>query len=316
VTHLPRIARLLLLSLAVPGTAWSWGCHGHEIVAYLAYRHLSPAARAGVTDLIGDPASVVHVRRYCSVTGLLPLADVSSWADDVRADLPDTAPWHFIDIPRGTPSGASPARFCPRAGCVTTAITRQLAVLEDAHQPEQRRAEALMYVVHFVGDVHQPLHCTTNDDRGGNCVPVDFFGTRTRPDPRSPHGDWTPNLHAVWDSALLDRAMGSRSPEQYADLLDRQLAGQLAGWQHGTPADWATESHRVADAVVYAKLPTPLPIQSGDVTRCDQHRVSDHWRGFDEELGRPYYDAVRPALDEQLAKAGARLAMLLNGVWP
>jgi hypothetical protein len=173
-----------------------------------------------------------------------------------------------------------------------------------------------MYVAHFVGDVHQPLHCTTNHDRGGNCVPVDFFGRQTRPNPRSPHGDWTPNLHAVWDTQILVKAMGSRGVEHYANTLDRQFASQLHAWQRGTPADWATESYRVADAVVYGKLPTALPIESGDVAHCDQNHVSGHWHGFDERLAQPYYDAARPALDQQLAKAGARLAMLLNRIWP
>lgn len=312
---LARMAFALTLALLVPSPAWSWGCHGHEVVAYLAYRHLSPAAKAGVTDLIGHPASVVHVHRNCTVTGLLALANISSWADDMRAEAPSTAPWHFIDIPRGTPASASPTHFCRAAGCVTTAIKKQLALLEDPHQPKQQRAEALMYVVHFVGDVHQPLHCTTNDDRGGNCVPVDFFGTHTRPDTRSQHGDWTPNLHAVWDSLILDRAMGSHGVEHYANVLDQEFSGQLAGWQHGTPIDWAKESNRVGDTVVYAKLPTALPVEAGAVARCDQNHISDHWHGFGEALGQPYYDAVRPALDEQLAKAGARLAMLLNRVW-
>jgi hypothetical protein len=306
---------VLAATLAAASPAWPWGCQGHEIVAYVAYRHLSPAAKAGVQSLIGRPASVIHVKRNCAVTELLALANVSSWADDIRAEEPSTAPWHFLDIPRGTRSSTDPARFCPAAGCVTRAITTQLARLEDTSLSKQQRAEALMYVVHFVGDVHQPLHCTTNHDRGGNCVPVDFFGERAHPDPWSRHGDWTPNLHAVWDSRIIDRALGSHGVERYADALDHEFAGKLSAWQRGTPADWAMESHRVADDVVYAKLPVALPVEAGDVARCDQNHISDHWHGFDEQLAQPYYDAVRPALDEQLAKAGARLAMLLNRVW-
>lgn len=310
-----RVVSSVLLVVTIASPARPWGCHGHEIVAYVAYRHLSPAAKAGVKDLIGRPASVVHVKRACHVTGLLALANVSSWADDVRAELPSTASWHFIDIPRGTASSADPAHFCPVAGCVTSAITTQLARLKDTSLPKQQRAEALMYLVHFVGDVHQPLHCATNDDRGGNCVPVDFFGTHTRPDPRSQHGDWTPNLHAVWDTKIIDKAMGSQGVEHYANELDREFASKLAGWQRGTPAGWAMETHRVADTVAYGKLPTALPTEPGDVARCDQNHISDHWHGFDERLAQSYYDAARPALDEQLAKAGARLAMLLNHVW-
>jgi len=306
---------VLAATLAAASPARPWGCQGHAIVAYVADRHLSPAAKAGVQSLIGSQAPLRHMRRYCPMTGLA-LANVSTWADDIRVEEPTTAPWHFLDIPRGTGSSVDPARFCPAEGCVTRAITAQVARLEDTRLPEEQRTEALMYLVHFVGDVHQPLHCTTNHDRGGNCVPVDFFDERTHPNTRSRHGDWMPNLHAVWDSKIIDRAVGSQGVAHYADALEHQFGAKIGTWQRGTPADWAMESHRVADDVVYARLPVALPVEAGDVAHCDQNRTADHWHGFDERLAQPYYDAVRPALDEQLAKAGARLAMLLNRVWP
>jgi len=173
-----------------------------------------------------------------------------------------------------------------------------------------------MYVVHFVGDVHQPLHCTTNRDRGGNCVPVDFFGQQARPDPRSRHGDWRPNLHSVWDVDLVRRAMGGATVADYAHALDSRFADRFASWQHGTPVAWAKESNRLADQVVYGKLPTSLPIEAGEVGRCDEDHMSDHWRSFHERLGQTYADAAIPVVEEQLAKAGARLAMILNDVWP
>jgi hypothetical protein len=307
------LAMVSLLPAASP--AWPWGCEGHEVVAYFANQHLSAAAKAGVEGLIGKPTSVIKVSRFCSVQGLIPIANVSSWADDIRGSRKNTAGWHFLDIPRGTPPSTDVTQFCPQEGCVTKAITEQLAILKDPHQPSQARAEALMFIIHFVGDVHQPLHCTTNDDRGGNCVPVDFFGTHTRLDTGSTHGDWKPNLHGVWDTNILVKAMGGSGPEVYANSLGTQFASKIAGWQTGTPSDWAMESHQAADGIVYAKLPVALPTEAGDVARCDENHISDHWRGFGEHLAEPYYDAVRPLVDEQLAKAGARLAMVLNGVW-
>ncbi len=297
-------------------TAWPWGCDGHEVVAALAERHLHPPAVRGVAALIGNPSAVIFVDRMCPVTGLSPLANVSTWADDVRSVVPTTGPWHFLDIPRGTPAGSDVTRFCPTEGCVTSAIAQQLKVLEDTTRTTQERANALMYLVHFVGDVHQPLHCTTNRDRGGNCVPVDFFGKQTGPDPRSRHGDWRPNLHSVWDTDLVRTAMAGASVVRYAEVLDTRFADRFSSWQHGTPIDWAKESNQIADEVVYGKLPTPLPIESGDVRRCDEGQIAEHWREFDERLGRPYADAAVPVIEQQLAKAGARLAMMLNDVWP
>src|SRR5262249_45138502 len=90
-----------LLGLAVR-PAWPWGCDGHAIVPPIAPRHLSRAAAQGVSVLIGNPSAVIFAPRACNVAGLPPLANVSTWADDVRSVVPTTAPWHFLDIPRGT----------------------------------------------------------------------------------------------------------------------------------------------------------------------------------------------------------------------
>ena len=110
--------------------------------------------------------------------------------------------------------------------------------------------------------------------------------------------------------------MAGASVVRYAEVLDGRFADRISSWQHGTPGDWARESNQIADEVVYGKLPTPLPIESGDVRRCDEGQIAEHWREFDERLGQPYADAALPVVEQQLAKAGARLAMMLNDVWP
>jgi hypothetical protein len=110
--------------------------------------------------------------------------------------------------------------------------------------------------------------------------------------------------------------MGGASVVRYAEVLDGRFADRFASWQHGTPVDWAMESNQIADEIVYGKLPTPLPIESGDVSRCDEGQIAEHWRAFDVRLGQPYADAAVPVIEQQLAKAGARLAMMLNDVWP
>jgi len=311
--HVPP-ARLLLAGIALlllPRSTWGWGCRGHQIVALIADKQLTAEARAGVESLIGDPGTVTDIPRSCSTTGLPPIAHVSTWADDVRNARPDTGAWHFLDIPRGATAGPA-TRFCPTGGCVVSAIEAQRRILANERVGARGRAEALMYVIHFIGDIHQPLHAATNRDRGGNCVPVDFFGRAARPDRHAGHGVWHPNLHQVWDTDLLERAMGTTRIATYAARLDARFASRVAEWQHGTAAEWAWETHAVADDVAYGRLPQPLPTEPGDVGRCDERGTASHWRRFHVRLGSTYQSAAAAAIDTQLARAGARLAMILN----
>lgn len=115
---------------------------------------MPPEAKAGVADLLGgDPFTA--------------MAAVSDWADRIRWDRHQTAPWHYVDIPIGS-QGYSPARDCPDGDCVVAQITREEAVVADKHLLRPVRAEALKFLIHFVGDIHQPLHAANNNDRGGN----------------------------------------------------------------------------------------------------------------------------------------------------
>jgi hypothetical protein len=120
-------------------------------------------------------------RRFCEPTGLAPFADLSTWADDIRQERKETAGWHFIDIPLGAARDRL-NEACGSSGvCVTAAIRRQLEVLRSASAGRREQAEALLFVIHFAGDLHQPLHAATNNDRGGNCLPVrSLTGARSR----------------------------------------------------------------------------------------------------------------------------------------
>src|SRR5262249_60034647 len=100
------------------------GWEGAGVGAVVAGRHLRPAAVQGVAALIGNPSAVIFVDRMCPVAGLSPLANVSTWADDVRSVVPTTGPWHFLDIPRGTPARSDPTRFSPAQSCATSPIPR------------------------------------------------------------------------------------------------------------------------------------------------------------------------------------------------
>lgn len=305
-------------ALLIPASAWPWGCEGHQAVAMIAEKHMNPHALEMANQLLRSQPIDPTLKRYCGPSPD-PMADAATWADDLRSSRPEAGPWHYIDIPRGAPHSAL-AESCPAStGCVTSAIEHQLDLLRNEGTDAKARADALRFVIHFVGDLHQPLHCTTNNDMGGNCVPVAFFGMP--PVVKNPQYEtYAPNLHAIWDSGIIQRMKGSESVEQWASSLDQQFSAQMSAWQRGSakPEDWAWESHQLAETVVYGRLPVTIPIEKPVlVTGCssDNH-ISQRMLKLDEEIGQHYQDAVAPVIDEQIAKAGIRLAMILNRLWP
>src|ERR1700733_12827725 len=260
-----RLTRIVLIAISAMGatpTAWGWGCKGHEIVALVAEAHLTPRARAMAFKILADSPINPALARYCKEQGLDPFVDSSTWADDERNVLPETGPWHFIDIPRGAPEN-SISEYCPPAtGCVTSALATQLGILRDSGVTAQARADALRFVIHFVGDIHQPLHDTTNNDRGGNCVPVEFFGTE--PQTRNPQSEsYSPNLHSVWDSSISERMRTGKTGQQFAAETNAAQAKRIRGWMRGTKNfdDWAWEGHELAETAVYGKLPHLIPVE-------------------------------------------------------
>ena len=309
---------LLLGVFTSAPSAWAWGCKGHEVVALIAEKHLSAHAQAMVTQILEAWPISPDLKRFCRETGLDPFADSSTWADDDRTVRPETAGWHFLDIPRGAVKGdISP--YCPPSGCVTSAIAKQLAVLRNLNATAQERADALRFVIHFIGDLHQPLHTTTNDDRGGNCTPLGFFG-REPEETNKDHEDYRPNLHGVWDTDILEKFSTGQTPQQIADEIQATFSRQMASWL-ATPADvsaWVWESHEVAEDVVYGRLPVKILIENPqEVSSCaDDNHISTRMLNLHEELSDPYENAAAPAVREQLVKAGMRLAAMLNELWP
>jgi len=274
-----------------------------------------------VSELLQPSPIDPRLERSCQTTSNV-LADASTWADDVRGDqsspLFGTGHWHFIDIPRGASPGEV-GRFCPPgAGCIVTAIEDEIAVLRKLGGERRRAAQALMLVIHLIGDLHHPLHCSSNNDGGGNCVPVTYFGITPHRSPEHPEeGVYQPNLHAVWDTNIIRRIVGHRGSSWFADLLQRRFEAQIPAWQ-GRAIDvdaWAWESHRVAEQTTYGQLPVAIPTASPrHVGQCGE--VSRRMLALHERLGHRYQEAATPIIEEQLAKAGVRLAMVLNRVWP
>lgn len=164
---------LMLIGCALATQALAWGAQGHAVVAAIAWQGLQPKARQEVARLLAlEPGQT--------------LESIATWADEHRSAA--TGAWHYVNFPRSTCS-YEPLRDCPDGKCVVAAIARQQAVLA-SHASDGERLKALKYLVHLVGDVHQPLHAGYADDRGGNRFQLRAF-TRGS------------NLHALWDGGLL-----------------------------------------------------------------------------------------------------------------
>jgi hypothetical protein len=239
--------RAMLLGLVagtlLSGHALAWGPEGHQIVASIAENDLSAPVRAQVKQLLAGGAD--------------SLADIASWADQVRPSRPDTAAWHFADIPADA-DGYDPQRDCKRDSCVVAQITLKAKVLSDKAQSPARRFEALIWVVHFVGDIHQPLHCINNDDRGGNDVKVKFNGH-------------TVKLHQVWDSGIIDSADDDHG--DFATRLFKAITpAERSQWlSTRDPADWADECFSVAKQQIYQPLgPVDKPCPDADASEQDE----------------------------------------------
>jgi hypothetical protein len=305
--------------MSLPEPAHAWGCEGHQVVALLAEKHLTPHALAMAKKILADGPIDPSLSRYCKEGGIDAMADASTWPDDIRSLRPETPPWHYIDIPRGA-TIHDVEKFCdPKEGCVTRAIADSLAILRSSETDPRKRADALRFLIHFVGDLHQPLHAITNNDEGGNCVPVAFFDAL--PQLRYPQTEsYAPNLHGVWDTNILAKATEGKTVDQVASDLDQTFRKKIAGWQRGSANidAWAWESYQLAVKNVYGKLPVRVPVESPKpVMSCaDDNHVSARMLKLDERLTDLYQNMAVPIVRERLAQAGARLALLINQLWP
>jgi S1/P1 Nuclease len=295
-----------------PSPANAWGCKGHETVALIAEKHLSPEAKEFVLALLKENPIDPQLKRYCGSAVNDPMGDAATWADDIRNER-HNGPWHYIDIPRGTARGdGNLAPYCGKEGCVNEALAVQIAILKNKSAEPAKRAEALRYVIHFVGDLHQPLHSTTNDDEGGNCVPLKYFRRR----PREHNHGYSPNLHSIWDSAILERDAEGADSREYAERLEEAYADSFEKWQQAGIHidDWIWESHDYAEKNVYAPLSPKVAIeQPVPVHVCtDDNNIGA--RLLDEHIavGDPYQDQAAPVAELRIAQAGIRLALILN----
>ncbi len=246
--------------------AQAWGGQGHRLVARIADTQLTPQARAAVDELLKGEADPT-------------LSGIASWADELRGSDPDlgkrTASWHYVNIAEHDCQYLK-ERDCKDGDCVTEALKEQSAILADTSRPLAERTQALKFVVHFTGDIHQPMHAGYAHDKGGNNFQLHFNGRGT-------------NLHSLWDSGMVyDRRL---TDDEYLKELLALPAPDAAELVRGDrdPELWSESVCRIAIAPgVYPARPGTVP--TGYVSRH------------------------RPVVEQHLRLAGDRLAVLLNAL--
>ncbi len=282
-----RLSLVLIVLFSIPASAFAWGTAGHIIVARIAEDRLSPEAKQKIAALLKADETE---SRHASISDPY----IPNWPDLIKKSN-NTGPWHYVDIPLEG-DDYDPNRDCieddatGKKGCLVGHLKEQIAILSNRALEPRDRERALKYVIHFVGDIHQPLHCSEfNKDRGGNDRHINFAPS-TQP--------INNNLHSLWDTLLIIEALGhDRSQDnvlKYADALASKVdADSAKEWlKLKSPEEWAVESHAVAKSVVYKGI------------AADKTIVLD--------ITPDYVKETRPVIDAQLTKAGVRLADVLE----
>jgi hypothetical protein len=257
------IARFLtpIASIALafaPAPAIAWGKTGHRVIGAIAQSYLTPQATAGVERILGNET----------------LAEASSWADFMRSDPSDfwqhtASPFHYVTVPTGKTYAEVGA---PPEGDAVTALARFSATVRDPKTTLADKRLALRFIVHIIGDLHQPLHAGNGTDKGGGSVEVTFAGKPT-------------TLHAVWDSGLIDEEQLSFS-EMAIWLRTRITPSNINAWSTTDPTVWIAEDTVLRDQI----YPSP-----GE-TNLSYRYIFDH----------------TAQMELRLEQGGVRLAAYLN----
>lgn len=271
---------LLFATALLSLNAEAWGPTGHRVTGEIAEQQLTPQVRSRVAEILDNTS----------------LARATTWADEIRSEpetYGHTVNWHFTDWPDHAHDHDETAS----SGKLMTAIAEQLAVLRDKEAPKDKKAFALRFVAHLVGDLHMPLHVGNGLDRGGNNCRVTFHGRNV-------------NLHALWDDDMIEFTKLSFT-ELTRFIMEGKTAKEIGAAQRGTPLDWARESKEIRSTLypenVIGKTERPEPNMSVR-TYCLRDARPDEL----PRLGFEYSYRFMPVVERRLFEAGIRLGQLLN----
>ena len=284
-----RLGSTLLVLILFSTPAAAWGEEGHHVVAMIAARHLTPAAETEINTIL--------MNGLCSSQPTVTdkLVCVSLWADGSRFSThKHTYNWHFVDISLNHQTYDA-ARDCPpkpgeeaKGFCGLAGLDHSLKILrKEITDPKITRAQALMFVVHIVGDLHQPLH-TVHEGLGGNFHTVKYFGF------------WS-QMHKVWDGKIIGTRLIKlgQDEEEYADTLNLELTSVLGSYQQGDPISWLNATHSKAIDDAYG-----WKFKDGKAQGSGGRKYP--W------LRNNYYEHNVDIVEDQLKRGGARLARILN----
>jgi hypothetical protein len=277
------VAALSALAL-LPTQACAWGSEGHILVAAIARSRLSPETLAKVDAILAQDHDASTPSDMMSR---------AVWADVYRRDHRETSQWHFADVEKdhpdfdtacfGHPASAQPASAGPENACVIDRVADFARELGDPKTPMPERILALKFVLHFVGDMHQPLHVADNHDHGGNCILISLGGSRTV------------NLHSYWDTGVV-LELGTDARDILTRLTADITPDKAGAWSTGDFNSWAHETNLIAFRTAYSFHTQP---------RCEQSPTPLLFpKGYDE--------AAQAAAATQIERAGVRLAVVLE----
>jgi hypothetical protein len=275
-----RSSHALCIALLFFGNVFPWGKVGHEVVAFIADKNLSPAAREKIKPLLAGET----------------FEEISIWADTYKQSHRNTGPWHYINLPvrQIVTINDIPQYYSLNGHHPTDNVISQIKInireLKNQNSSMKEKQIALKFLVHFMGDVHMPLHVGDDNDAGGNDKRVRYFS----PTSRSDHGHVT-NLHSLWDNLIEVKA--AEDPAQLGDELNKKISDlEKQKWSSGSVENWAIESYSVSKNIIYPDFlagPTETVVP----------------------LPRNYYSKMRPICNGQLEKAGVRLAKVLEEIF-
>ena len=251
----------------LPSPALAWGKTGHRVVAAIADTQLSGLARAHIREILGGAES---------------LDEAANWPDEMRSAPGEfwqktATPWHYVTL------NGIIYDHAPPEGDALQALNHFRSVLQDPNASRADKQMALRFVVHLVGDLHQPLHVGKCCDKGGNDVKLTWFGKPT-------------NLHAVWDSQLGDEEQLSST--ELAAKLERHISDQdVVAWWDVNPRDWISESAEIRDTLSPGRAKKKAK------------------KGQQPDLSYAYVYKFTPVMEQRLKQAGVRLAAYLNDIF-
>jgi len=274
---LKLLCLLLLGCAAAPASAW-WE-YGHETVARIAMLEVQPRTRSAVRRLLAQshlletPTCPARTAEQASV-----------WADCVRAmgdRFSYTAPWHYQNVDICKPFDLKGP--CANGNCVSAQIERHTRLLKDRRLPVRERVASLAFLIHFVGDMHQPMHAGDRGDLGGNRFPAFYSRIRS-------------NLHAIWDGYLAERAISTPAADARG-LLSEIAPTDRPAIASGTVAEWAREAWEVSRDFAYGTmLADPCAEQPEEPPVLTQDNIRE----------------LVPIVRRQVVRGGLRLARLLD----